>query len=69
MLRSSWPQGLLEEKKQQTNKKVKQNKTNESRASLFFDQANADNRERARARDKKQTNKQTKETNSVGKKT
>ena len=51
--------GLLEEKK-------KQNKTKQSRASLIFDQADADNRERARARDK---NKQTKKTNFVRNKT
>ena len=49
--------GLLEEKK---------TKQKESRVSLIFDQADADNRERARARDK---NKQTKKTNFVRNKT
>ena len=50
--------GLLERKKE--------NKTKQSRASLIFDQGDADNGERARARDK---NKQTKKTNFVRKKT
>ena len=49
--------GFLEEKK---------TKQKESRVSLIFDQADADNRERARARDK---NKQTKKTNFVRNKT
>ena len=44
----------------------KKNKTKENRASLIFDQADADNRERARARDK---TKQTKKTNFVRNKT
>ena len=51
--------GLLDEKKNN-------NKTKESRASLIFDQADADNRGRARARDK---NKQTKKPNFVRNKT
>ena len=50
--------GFLEEKKKQKQK--------ESRVSLIFDQADADNRERARASDK---NKQTKKTNFVRNKT
>ena len=50
--------GLLERKKE--------NKTKQSRASLILDQGDADNGERARARDK---NKQTKKTNFVRNKT
>ena len=46
--------GLLERKKE--------NKTKQSRASLILDQGDADNGERARARDK---NKQTKKTNFI----